>query len=207
MENKSNEENEDKIEPEQTAVGQNKKSKVFNALKFSWKVLEKIIMVIIIFISLVIITQRVSDNEKAFMGFRIFRVQTGSMVPKYLVGDVIFVREKQLDQIKVGDDVTYWGTSGTMKGKLVTHQVIGIEEIEGQKAFHTKGIANTTEDPIVYGGQINGVVIGKSYLLSTITTALTNQYIFYFGAIIPLTIFIFFIFVRTNNKKFEDYKN
>ena len=67
MENKSNEENEDKIEPEQTAVGQNKKSKVFNALKFSWKVLEKIIMVIIIFISLVIITQRVSDNEKAFI--------------------------------------------------------------------------------------------------------------------------------------------
>lgn len=202
----SNKSNEEKIEPEQI-VSPNKKTSVFTILKNIWKVLEKIIMLIIVFISLVIVTQRVSDNEKAFLGFRIFRVQTGSMVPKYLVGDVIVVKERDINKIEVGDDVTYWGTTGTMKGKLVTHQVIGIEEIEGKTAFHTKGLANSTEDPIIYGEQINGVVIGKSHLLSGITTILTNQYIFYFCGIIPLTIFIFFVFVRTNNRKFNDYNN
>lgn len=183
-----------------------KKSKPLSTIKVVWKVIEKIIMIAIIFVSLIIVTQRLSDNEKAFLGFRIFRVQTGSMIPKYQIGDVILVKEKEIDKIAIGDDVTYWGSTGVMKGKLVTHQVIDIEEIEGQKAFHTQGLANNIEDPIVYGNQINGVVMGKLYVMTAITHALANQYIFYFCGIIPLTMFVFFAFVRSNNKKFDQYK-
>ena len=175
-------------------------------LRTAWKILEKIIMVAIVFICIIIATQRITDNEKSFLGYRIFRVQTGSMEPKYHVGDVILVKEKDLNKITVGEDVTYWGTSGTMKGKIVTHQVIGIEQIDGKTAFHTKGIANTKEDPIVYGNQINGVVQGKLHLLTVITLGLSNEYVFYFCGIFPLTIFVFFAFVKTNTKKIEKYK-
>ncbi len=180
-----------------------RRSKLLKGIKLTWKVLEKIILIVIIFISTIIVVQRVTDNEKSFLGFRIFRVQTGSMIPKYQVGDVIIVREKEIDKIAVGEDVTYWSTVGVLKGKLVTHQVINIEEIEGQKVFHTKGIANNTEDPLVYAEQINGVVLGKLYVLSAITTLLTNKYIFYFCGIVPLTVFVFFAFVKTNSKKLE----
>jgi len=175
-------------------------------IKFTWKVIEKIIIIAIVLISIIIVTQRLSNNEKAFLGYRIFRVQTGSMTPKYLVGDVILVKEKDTNKITVGEDVTYWGTTGTMKGKLVTHRVIEIEEIEGKKAFHTKGIANTKEDPLVYGEQINGVVLGKLFVMSLITKALANQYIFYFCGILPLTVFVFCAFVRSNNRKMDKYK-
>ena len=173
--------------------------KGLSILKVVWKVLEKIIMVAIILISIIIVTQNVTDNEKAFLGYRIFRVQTGSMVPKYLVGDVIIVKEKDINEIKIGDDVTYWGTAGTMRGKLVTHQVIDIEEEEGKKVFHTKGIANNAEDPKVYEEQINGVVQGKLHIVTAICSLLKNQYVLYFACIIPLTIFIFFAFVRGKN--------
>lgn len=183
-----------------------KKKDAFQIIKTVWKVLEKILMVLIIFICVVIITQRISNNEKSFLGFRIFRVQTGSMIPKYEIGSVILVKEKNIDKIKVGEDVTYWGTSGTMKGKLVTHQVIDIEEVDGKKTFHTKGIANNLEDPVVYAEQINGVVLGEMHLLTAITIALSNQYIFYFCGIIPLTIFVFMAFVKTNVKKFKEYE-
>ena len=175
-------------------------------IKLVWKVIEKILMVAIVFICAVIITQYMSKNEKAFLGFRIFRVQTGSMIPKYQVGDVIIIKEKNIDKIKVGDDVTYWGTEGTMKDKLVTHQVIQIEEVDGEKVFHTKGIANKLEDPVISGDQINGVVLGKMLSLTAITLALSNKYIFYFCGIIPLTIFVFLAFVKSNVKKFEEYK-
>lgn len=171
--------------------------------KTVWKVLEKIIMVAIIFISLVIVVQRASNNEKAFLGFRLFRVQTGSMIPKYNVGDVILVREKTLDKIKIGDDVTYNGTTGTMKGMVVTHQVIGIREEDGQKIFKTKGIANRLEDPEIYGGQIIGVVFCKSYVMGLITAFLNNKYTFYFLGIIPLTVFIFFSFAKSSFSKYE----
>lgn len=176
-------------------------------IKIIWSIIEKILLLLIIFVSIVILTQRLTNNEKGFLGLRIFRVQTGSMIPKYNIGDVIIVREKHTNKITVGEDVTYWGTTGTMKGKLVTHQVVNIEEIDGQKAFHTKGIANNTEDPIVYGNQINGVVMGKLYVLTLFTMALSNKYIFYFCGILPLTLFIFFAFIRSNTKKFDQYKN
>lgn len=179
---------------------------ISKGLKITWKVLEKIILVAIIFVCCIIAIQRISNNDKAFLGYRIFRVQTGSMIPKYDIGDVILVKETPIDEIQIGDDVTYWGTTGTMQGKIVTHQVIQIEEIEGQKVFHTKGIANYTEDPVIYVDQINGVVKSEIHILSAITKLLANPYVFYFCAIIPLTIFVFFAFVKTSNKKFDKAK-
>lgn len=175
-------------------------------VKIAWKIIEKIIILLIIFVSIIILTQRFTNNEKGFLGLRIFRVQTGSMIPKYQVGDVILVKEKEIDKIKVDDDVTYWGTTGTMKGKLVTHRVVEITEKEGEKIFYTKGIANNTIDPAVYSNQINGVVQGRLFVMTLITRALSNQYIFYFCGIIPLTIFVFCAFVRSNNRKFDQYK-
>ena len=64
----------------------------------------------IAFVSITIVTQRVSNNENSFLGFRIFKVETGSMIPKYQIGDVILIKEKDINKIKVGDDVTYFGT-------------------------------------------------------------------------------------------------
>lgn len=183
-----------------------KKSKICECLKLTWRIIEKIIIIAIIIISAIILTQRLTNNEKAFLGYRIFRVQTGSMIPKYQVGDVIIVKEKSINNIKIGDDVTYWGTTGTMKGKLVTHRVVNIEEKDGQKIFYTKGIANNTIDPAVYSNQINGVVQGRLYVMTLITRALSNQYIFYFCGILPLTVFVFCAFVKSNNRKFEQYK-
>lgn len=175
-------------------------------IKILWKIIEKILMIALIIISIIIITQRFSDNEKSFFGYRIFRVQTGSMIPKYQIGDVILVKEKDINQIAIGEDITYWGSTGAMRGKLVTHRVIDIEMYEGKKLFHTKGIANTAEDPVVYGSQINGVVQGKLYILTAICSLLNNGNVLYFFIILPLTIFIFFSVVKRNVKRLEEYK-
>ena len=153
-----------------------------NVLKTIWKVLEKIIFIAILFVSITIVTQRVSNNEKSFLGFRIFKVETGSMIPKYQVGDVILIKETDINKIKVGDDVTYYGTSGSMKGKIVTHQVIEIKEKEGRKIFQTKGIANTSKDPEISGDQID---------------------VFYFFGVIPMTVLIFFTVIKGNMKKYD----
>lgn len=202
MENKAKEEN---IEQQQS-VTPKKKVNVFSIIKVIWKIVEKIIMLAIVLISAIIITQRVTDNEKAFLGYRIFRVETGSMIPVYEVGDVIIIKETETDQIAIGDDVTYWGTSGAMKRKIVTHRVIGIEEYEGEQVFRTRGVANTADDPLVHPSQINGVVQAKMKIITTIVGLLSNQYIFYFGAILPLTIYIFFMVIKANIKRYNQYK-
>ena len=169
-------------------------------LKKIAKIIEVILITIIIFISLIIIIQRFSNNEKSFLGYRIFRVETGSMVPKYLVGDVILVKDQKFEQLKIGDDLTYNGLSGNVAGKIITHQIIDIEIVNGRKIIHTKGIANSQEDPEIFEEQIIGKVITKMNILTVITKCLNNKYIFYFLGIVPLTIYIFFSVIRYNNR-------
>lgn len=171
--------------------------------KIIWEIFMKLVTLLIIFICLIIVVQKVTNNKESFLGFRLFRVQTGSMIPKYNIGDVILVKEKDIDKIEIDDDITYQGLEGSAKGILVTHRVIDIEIIDGKKAFHTKGIANNLEDPVVYGEQINGVVQNKMYILSWICQMLNNKYVFYFCGILPLTVYVFFRAFKNGHDKYE----
>lgn len=182
-----------------------KKNKtVRKTFKILWDIIVKLVTLLIVLISLIIIAQKVTNNKESFFGYRIFRVQTGSMIPKYQIGDVILVKKQDVDKIKVGDDVTYLGESSSVKGILITHRVIDIQEVDGKKEFHTQGIANNLEDPVVHGNQINGVVQFKMPILTLLCKLLNNKYIFYFGAVLPLTLYIFFRVLKANyDKKVE----
>lgn len=182
-----------------------KKNKtVRKTFKILWDIIVKLVTLLIVLISLIIIVQKVTNNKESFFGYRIFRVQTGSMIPKYQIGDVILVKKQDIDKIKVGDDVTYLGESSSVKGILITHRVIDIQEVDGKKEFHTQGIANNLEDPVVHGNQINGVVQFKMPILTLLCKLLNNKYIFYFGAVLPLTLYIFFRVLKANyDKKVE----
>ena len=182
-----------------------KKNKtVRKTFKILWGIIVKLVTLLIVLISLIIIVQKVTNNKESFFGYRIFRVQTGSMIPKYQIGDVILVKKQDVDKIKVGDDVTYLGESSSVKGILITHRVIDIQEVDGKKEFHTQGIANNLEDPVVHGNQINGVVQFKMPILTLLCKLLNNKYIFYFGAVLPLTLYIFFRVLKANyDKKVE----
>lgn len=182
-----------------------KKNKtVRKTFKILWDIIVKLVTLLIVLISLIIIVQKVTNNKESFFGYRIFRVQTGSMIPKYQIGDVILVKKQDVDKIKVGDDVTYLGESSSVKGILITHRVIDIQEVDGKKEFHTQGIANNLEDPVVHGNQINGVLQFKMPILTLLCKLLNNKYIFYFGAVLPLTLYIFFRVLKANyDKKVE----
>ena len=194
----------EEVEIEASNVQSKRKSyKRKSVAKKIWNIFMKIVTVIIAFISIIIVVQKVTNNKESFFGYRIFRVQTGSMIPKYQIGDVILVKAKDIDKIKVGDDVTYLGKEGIVKGMLITHRVKSIEEIDGQKVFHTQGIANNLEDPIVYGDQINGVVQFKMFFLTLICRMLNNKYIFYFCGILPLTIYVFFRVFKNSRDTYE----
>lgn len=176
----------------------------FKGLKIFLKGIEIIIVLICIFLAGIIVTQRISKNEKSFLGYRIYKVETGSMIPVYKIGDVILMREKEFDTIQVGDDVSYKATSGVMKGNVITHRVIEItEDKDGEKVIVTKGVANNTADGIIYSSQVNGVVISKLHILSLICRGMNNLYIFYFCIIVPITIYIFFNLLKANRKSWE----
>ena len=161
--------------------------KILNIVKWIFNVVIGIFIVLFI---LVVCLQRFSNNELAFFDYRMFTVLTGSMEPKYNVGDVLFAKEIDPNDIQVGDAISYLGKSGDVKDKVVTHEVVEIETSEnGEKLFHTKGIANIIEDPIVYEDQIYGKIIHKSTILSFISKTIRTP----IGLVILIIIPVFYI--------------
>ena len=168
-----------------------KKIKDNNFLKIATGVIKAIISIIIILVVAVILVQRVTNNKFNLGGYGLYTVVTTSMVPKYNVGDMILAKQVDTNTIKVGDDVVYLGEVDSYKDKIVTHQVINIEETTGGRIFHTKGIANPLEDPVVKESQIYGVVLTKSKILSFLSGLINSPYGFYFLIFVPIVIIVF----------------
>ena len=150
-----------------------KDNKIFKITKMVLNILVGTFLVLFL---LIVCLQRFSGNKISIFNYRMFTVASGSMVPKYEVGDVLISKETKPSNIRVGDTISYLGEKGDFKNKVITHEVISIEEINGKIAFHTKGLANIIEDPVVYEDQVYGVVIHRSIILSSIYKLVATKY-------------------------------
>ena len=153
-------------------------------------IIKSVISLFIIIVVSIIFIQRVSNNKVSLGGYSLYTVITESMVPKYNVFDMIVTKEVNTNDIKVGDDVVYLGKKDDFAGKIVTHEVIKIDKIDGNTYFHTKGIANDIEDPLVSSDQIMGRVCFKSHILSLVSKIVNNIYGFYFVIFVPFAILL-----------------
>ena len=166
-------------------------------LKLINNIVYVILFLIVASVLFVVILQRASNNDIALGGIRIFNIVSESMVPKYNIGDVLVVKSSiEPQNIKVGDDIAYIGQESTFNQKIVTHQVIEIDYENGEYIFHTKGIANILEDPLVHQNQVFGKVVYKIWILSLISKILSNVYVVFFGIFVPIVILIFWTILK-----------
>jgi len=96
-------------------------------------------------------------------GWGTHAVMSGSMEPTLKVGGMIVTKPEKLDNIKVGDMITFQ----TEGGQKVTHRVVDIVETNGQLNFKTKGDANKEPDPNFVsskGDEMRKVVFHVPYL-------------------------------------------
>lgn len=157
---------------------------ILNIIK---KIVDVVITIFVIAFVAVVCLQRFSNNEFAFFNHRIFTVVSGSMAPKYNIGDVLISKDVEPSEIKVGDAVSYLGSSGSFKGKVITHEVIDIEkDADGKLVFHTKGLANLIEDPIVYENQVYGIVTRKAIILSFVYKIVGTKFGLFLFVVVPM---------------------
>lgn len=173
-------------------------------LKVLFKIFKAIITLLIILIVSIIFVQRISNNKVTLGGYSVFTIVTESMLPKYQVGDMLLAKKTPYDVIKKGDDLVYIGNEGTFAGKIVTHQVIDIEKKGEKFNYHTKGLANNVEDPLVSEEQVYGVVLTKLNTLSLLSKVLNNVYGFYFLVFIPFAVMIFLEIIDIIQEKNKD---
>ena len=161
-----------------------RENKAFQMVK---KIFDVVVGVFIVLFLVVVLLQRFSNNKLSFFNFRIFTVVSGSMEPKYNIGDVLISKDVGPEKIKVGDVISYIGQSGSFAGKVVTHEVVSIEvDANNKKIFHTKGLVNVVEDPIVYQDQVFGVVKYKSILSSLIYKVVGKPWGMFVFVVLPM---------------------
>ena len=174
-----------------------KKDILKKILKIVPKILYDILIIFCVALILVVVWQIVTDNNESIGGYRLFRIISGSMVPEFNVDEVVICRDTNSDDIKIGDIIVYRGKTGELTNRLIMHEVIDKNEVDGNLIFNVKGIQNTTGDPDVYASQILGVVVHKSAILTHLYHLATSTY----SSFIIIVILVINVFVSFLPKK------
>lgn len=175
-------------------------------LRILFTIMRTLITAFLVILICIIFIQRVTNNNFAIGGIRVFTIVSGSMLPDYEIGDMIISVETEPSKIEVGDNVVYKGLVGDFNGKIVTHQVIEKNENNGKYTFITKGTNNTIEDPEINEDQVIGKVIYKTFILSFISKLINNSSAFFFVIFIPFVLLVFFEIVEVCEERNQKRK-
>lgn len=135
-------------------------------------------------------------------GLQVYTVLSGSMVPTYDVGSLIYVKPKEPNEIKVDDILTFKIDSSDT---VVTHRVVEIVYDDmNNRLFKTQGDANDTVDEnAVKEGNIIGKPVFTIPFLGYIATFIQTST----GRIISIVIsFIMVLIVFTIDYVTDDKK-
>lgn len=84
------------------------------------------------------------------LGLDRYVITGGSMSGTFERGSLVFERQVPVDELRVGDIITYLPPADSGLSELVTHRILAIEIIPEQgpaRVFRTQGDANATADP------------------------------------------------------------
>ena len=93
------------------------------------------------------------------IGREVFIVRSGSMEPSIPVGSVIIVSAVRPERLRTGEVVTIEAPAGV----VITHRILSVEEVNGERHFQLKGDANPSPDP---------ALVPVSWLVGRLTVAI-----------------------------------
>lgn len=103
-------------------------------LKKLWNIVSTALVVLMVLCAVFLMGSRL-------MGFQCFTVISGSMEPAYSPGDLLYVKDVDVNTIQVGDPITFVLNEDLV---VATHRVIRVDA--EKQHFYTKGDANELED-------------------------------------------------------------
>lgn len=171
-----------------------KRKKKINVLS---KFLYVILIILIYNLILVAISFISKQDFNGVLGYKAYNITTNSMEPNINRGDIIIIKKvKNEDSLKKGDVISF-----NKNGEIITHRIMDIEEVNGEKRYITKGDNNNIPDlEKIQFSQIEGVKVISIPYLGNIIEALGNKIIFF---IILLIILIIYLYKLNKDEKSE----
>lgn len=124
-------------------------------LKLLGYIFISILILILIFDVIILIKSKVfPDTVPGIIGYKPFIVMSGSMKSKIEVGDIVIVKEVDVNNLKKDDIIAFSNSE-----KLVTtHRIVNVINENGNICFETKGDSNNIKDEgLVYPADVEGV--------------------------------------------------
>ncbi len=178
-------------QPEELENGEEgKKSSVLNKILNVVLVITIIIAAVCTYISFVSTS---GNGVPSIFGIRILSIQTDSMYPTILPGDLIFdVGVEDKGELRPGDIITYW-TVINGERVLNTHTITQIYDGGGYLLFETKGDNNTIADALtVHESEIVGKYVARVPGVGKVMDYLQTSTGFLLVVVLP--VFIFFLY-------------
>ena len=147
------------------------------------------------------------NGVPSVLGVRMFSIQTESMYPTLLPGDLIFdMAVKDAGELRPGDIITYW-TVINGERVLNTHRIEQVYDGGGYLIFSTKGDNNTTADPLtVHESEVVGKYSFRVQGLGKVFDYLQTSTGFLIVVVVPVFLFFLFHLVQFFRVLFE-YQN
>lgn len=178
------------LEDEILVVEESKGKRIMNAIVNGILVLAIALAAVCTYISFVSTS---GNGVPSLFGIRVFSIQTESMYPTLLPGDLIFdTGVKEPEELRVGDVITYW-TVINGERVLNTHRIHEIYDGGGYLIYATKGDNNTIADPLtVHESEVVGKYSFRVPGLGKVFDYLQTSTGFLIVIVIP--VFLFFLF-------------
>ena len=166
------------------------------------------IIVILLLVGVVLLAYfidfKIRDNRLEKPLYGAYVIVSGSMEPLIKVRDAVVVKRTTEENIKEGDVITYRALDEAYYGILITHRVVNIETIDGERVYITKGDHNDTIDrsPVKFD-QIQGKVVMRIPKIGYLKYFLIEYYGWIIAIVFPSVAIISYDIV----KLFKNIKN
>lgn len=100
------------------------------------------------FLLLLVIAACIPFTLPRLLGYRVYAVISGSMEPAISVGDLVYVRQTEPEDVEENDVIAFYAAESS--GAIILHRVMENRTVDG--SFITKGDANAQPDlsPVSY---------------------------------------------------------
>ena len=206
--------NKEKTTEFQTTAPENEEIQVIEEESVGKRILNTVVNVILVIAialaALCTYTSYVASSGNgvpSIFGIRMFSIQTESMYPTLLPGDLIFdTAVKDPGELRNGDIITYW-TVINGERVLNTHRIEQIYDGGGYLIFSTKGDNNTSADPLtVHESEVVGKYSFRVETLGKVFDYLQTSTGFLIVVVVPVFLFFLFHLVQFFRVLFE-YQN
>ena len=139
---------------------------------------------------LVVLRAKRENKVPAFFGYSFSVVVTGSMEPDIRVGELLVVRETEMDRVEVGNDVLFISRSGPVEGEAIVHRVIEKGTDGNGIYFRTEGVNNggVPDSDRVYEDNYVGKAVWHSVFWGKIFGFLSNVEVLMMIAVLVIVI-------------------